>query len=32
MASGADIRAGNGDGKDYTGDNIQVLKGLDAVR
>ncbi|MBP2675760.1 MAG: gyrB [Deltaproteobacteria bacterium] len=32
MASGADTRAGNGNGKDYTGENIQVLKGLEAVR
>ena len=32
MASGSDTRAGNGNGKDYTGENIQVLKGLEAVR
>jgi DNA gyrase subunit B len=32
MAGGADTRAGNGNGKDYTGENIQVLKGLEAVR
>lgn len=32
MASGADTRAGNGNGKEYTGENIQVLKGLEAVR
>ena len=32
MGSGADTRAGNGNGKEYTGDNIQVLKGLEAVR
>ena len=32
MAGGSDTRAGNGNGKEYTGDNIQVLKGLEAVR
>jgi hypothetical protein len=32
MASGAETRAGNGNGKEYTGENIQVLKGLEAVR
>jgi DNA gyrase subunit B len=32
MASGADARPNNGNGGDYTGENIQVLKGLEAVR
>jgi DNA gyrase subunit B len=32
MASGADPRPSNGGGHDYTGENIQVLKGLEAVR
>jgi len=32
MGSGADDRPKNGNGSDYTGENIQVLKGLEAVR
>ncbi|OGP28526.1 MAG: DNA gyrase subunit B, partial [Deltaproteobacteria bacterium GWB2_65_81] len=32
MANGTDERPRNGNGTDYTGDNIQVLKGLEAVR
>jgi DNA gyrase subunit B len=32
MASGTDARLNNGNGGDYTGENIQVLKGLAAVR
>ncbi|MEW6720614.1 MAG: DNA topoisomerase (ATP-hydrolyzing) subunit B [Thermodesulfobacteriota bacterium] len=32
MGSGNDTRAGNGNGGEYTGENIQVLKGLEAVR
>jgi DNA gyrase subunit B len=32
MGSGADDRPRNGNGSDYTGENIQVLKGLEAVR
>src|SRR5512139_3543414 len=32
MGSGADERPKNGNGSDYTGENIQVLKGLEAVR
>src|SRR5512145_2977249 len=32
MANGTDERPHNGDAGDYTGDNIQVLKGLEAVR
>ncbi|MFZ2224975.1 MAG: ATP-binding protein, partial [Candidatus Deferrimicrobium sp.] len=32
MANGTDDRPHNGNGGDYTGDNIQVLKGLEAVR
>ena len=32
MAGGTDARANNGNGKEYTGENIQVLKGLEAVR
>ncbi|HEY5191569.1 MAG TPA: DNA gyrase subunit B, partial [Candidatus Deferrimicrobium sp.] len=32
MANGTDDRPHNGNGGDYTGENIQVLKGLEAVR
>ena len=32
MANGTDDRPNNGNGSDYTGENIQVLKGLEAVR
>jgi len=32
MANGADDRLQSGNGGDYTGENIQVLKGLEAVR
>src|SRR3989304_1254197 len=32
MANGTGDRPRNGNGTDYTGDNIQVLKGLEAVR
>ncbi|MGE5248490.1 MAG: DNA topoisomerase (ATP-hydrolyzing) subunit B [Verrucomicrobiota bacterium] len=32
MGSGADTRPTNGNGNEYTGENIQVLKGLEAVR
>jgi len=32
MANGTDDRPHNGSGGDYTGENIQVLKGLEAVR
>ncbi|MBP2668754.1 MAG: gyrase subunit [Deltaproteobacteria bacterium] len=32
MGNGADDRLKNGNGGDYTGENIQVLKGLEAVR
>src|SRR5512135_2557677 len=32
MANGTDERPHNGNGGDYTGENIQVLKGLEAVR
>ncbi|RJP23481.1 MAG: DNA topoisomerase (ATP-hydrolyzing) subunit B [Deltaproteobacteria bacterium] len=32
MGSGADDRPKNGNGGEYTGENIQVLKGLEAVR
>ena len=32
MASGTEDRPRNGNGGDYTGENIQVLKGLEAVR
>ncbi|MHB9016372.1 MAG: ATP-binding protein, partial [Sulfurovum sp.] len=32
MANGTDDRPRNGNGGDYTGENIQVLKGLEAVR
>ena len=32
MSEDADVRAEKGNGKEYTGENIQVLKGLEAVR
>ena len=32
MANGTDDRPHNGNGSEYTGENIQVLKGLEAVR